>query len=588
MNEHENFQRYSLLGGLLTILPFLIIVWIVRIQVNPEQAKKILDESVYWHSEVKVITPARGQIYDRWGNLLAGNQMVYEVGIELREVQDPQTIALTLSTILGIDYAKVLAAASLEPSDSAVYAVIASNVSQEKYLELAKILEEIERTYQGEGGESSPSVRGIVFKPTLARIYPENSLASNILGFVVHEGTGYFGVEERYNDLLAGKPKSVRVSLDPNQVTDLPVIPDGASLILTIDRAIQKTMENVLDEAIAESGSQSGTIVVMDPKTGEILALATTPRMDLNEFWKYQEVFQGETPFNRGISQAYEPGSVFKVLTMASALDNGTVTPTTPFMDTGTINVGGVPIFNWDRGAWGPQDMLGCMQHSLNVCLAWVATQLGTEQFYKYLQSFGIGHLSGVDMAGEVPGRLKVPGDSDWYAADLGTNAFGQGVAATPIQMAMAITAAANNGKIMAPHVVRSIVNEGYQIDIEHQIVGIPIRAETAQTLTEMLATSLEVESSVALVTGYRVAGKTGTAEIPTPLGYNTNETNASFVGWGPVDDPRFLVYIWLEKPVSAPWGSVVAAPVFRQAVQKLVVLLDLPPDDIRKQLNGN
>jgi cell division protein FtsI/penicillin-binding protein 2 len=227
------------------------------------------------------------------------------------------------------------------------------------------------------------------------------------------------------------------------------------------------------------------------------------------------------------------------------------------------------------------------MQHSLNVCLAHVATLMGPSTFYSYLQSFGIGRLTGVDMAGETPGRLKVPGDSDWYAADLGTNAFGQGVSVSPVQLASAISALANDGAIVTPHVVRSVVTEDFQHDIEQAVVSRPVSVETARTLTEMLAQSLEVESSDALITGYRVAGKTGTAEIPTPFGYTSNETNASFVGWGPVDDPQFLIYVWLEKPTASLWGSVVAAPVFRQAVEELVVLIDLPPDEIRHQLSA-
>jgi len=310
--------------------------------------------------------------------------------------------------------------------------------------------------------------------------------------------------------------------------------------------------------------------------------------MDLNKYWDYSKIFQGETPFNRVVSQAYEPGSVYKVLTMASALDKGAVKPDTVFIDTGAIEVGGAYIYNWNSGAWGPQDMQGCMQHSLNVCLAWVATQLGAKDFYSYMQAFGIGHLTGVDMAGENPGRLKIPGDADWYDADLGTNAFGQGVSATPLQMAVAISAVANEGKMMAPHIVRSIIDKGEQFNNEPRVLGIPIKKETAQTLTEMLTRSLEEEASDALVEGYRVAGKTGTAEIPTPYGYSSSATNASFVGWGPVDDPQFLVYVWLEKPTSSPWGSIVASPVFRQVVERLVVLMDIPPDRIRKALTAN
>jgi cell division protein FtsI/penicillin-binding protein 2 len=201
------------------------------------------------------------------------------------------------------------------------------------------------------------------------------------------------------------------------------------------------------------------------------------------------------------------------------------------------------------------------------------------------MRAFGIGHLSGVDMAGEVPGRLKFPGDGDWYDADLGTNAFGQGVAATPLQMAVASAAIANDGKLMAPHIVRAVVNKGQQFDTQPRLIGMPISSKTANTLTEMLATSLVDEASDALVEGYEVAGKTGTAEIPTPYGYSSNATNASFVGWGPVDDPQFLVYVWLEKPTSSPWGSIVASPVFREVVETLVVLMDIPPDEVRKKL---
>ncbi len=227
--------------------------------------------------------------------------------------------------------------------------------------------------------------------------------------------------------------------------------------------------------------------------------------------------------------------------------------------------------------------MTGCLELSLNVCLTWVAEQIGATRFYNYLRAFGIGHLTGIDLAGEAYYPLRVPGDNQWYDADLGTNSFGQGLAVTPVQMVMAISAVANEeGEMMTPHLVKAIIENGHQYDIAPQVAGTPITAATAKTETTMLANSLEGESSVALVPGYRVAGKTGTAEIPTPTGYTSSLTNASFVGWGPVDDPRFLVYIWLEKPQTSEWGSVVAAPVFAEVVQKLVVLMNIPPDAVR------
>jgi cell division protein FtsI/penicillin-binding protein 2 len=582
--ELENSWRFTTLGVLLSALAGFIVLQMVRIQISP-QAEVFRSQGEVYAGNWRTIQPARGQIYDRLGNLLAGNITVYEVGVELAFVENPSTIALALNAVTGADYEDVFAAASREPSSEAVFAVLANNVTEEQKLRLEQFTKEMNLAYGDSQDQNSPSLAGLVFTPQLQRSYPEKALASNILGFVNQEGKGFFGIEEKFDDLLAGESQTVWIPRDPNRVEELPQIPPGASLILTIDRAIQSEVEEILDSAIEEHGAEAGTILVIDPRNGDIIAMATTPRLDLNEYWRYGEVFQGETPFNRAVSKAYEPGSVFKVLTMASALDSDTVNPNTPFLDTGSIEVGGTVIRNWDSGAWGPQDMLGCMQHSLNVCLAWIATQVGAKTFYNYMQEFGMGHLTGVDLAGENPGRLKRPGDADWYEADLGTNSFGQGIAATPVQMVMAISAIANDGQMVTPRILKAIVDNGRQYNTSPQIAGMPISDDTAHELTELLATSLEVESSIALVEGYRVAGKTGTAEIPTPFGYTSNQTNASFVGWGPVSDPRFLVYVWLEKPTSAPWGSVVAAPVFRQVVERLVVLMDIPPDQIRKRL---
>ena len=585
--SNEFTWRYTTLGVLLSALAGFIMVQMLRIQISP-QADDLRLKGMAYSGNLTTIIPARGEIYDRGGNLLAGNTTVYEVGVELAHVENPGTIALALNAVVGSNYDDIFAAASVKPSEKAVYASLARSVTAEQKDRLDQLAGEMQKAYGDSKEQDRPSLAGLTFTPYLQRSYPEKSVGSNILGFVSREGRGYYGIEERYNDQLAGEARKVWISLDPNQVEDQPNVPGGVSLILTIDRDIQSEVEKILDKAINESGSEAATIVVMDPKTGDILAMATMPRLDLNEFWQYDEIFMDSTPFNRAISKSYEPGSVFKVLTMASALDSGAVKPDTTFLDTGSIEVGGNIIHNWDRGAWGPQTMLGCMQHSLNVCLAWVATELRANRFYQYMQAFGFGRLTGIDLAGEAAGRLKIPGDSDWYEADLGTNSFGQGVAVTPIQMVMAISAVANDGKMVIPRIVLSFVDQNRQYNTSPQIAGEPISAETAHTLTEMLATSLEVESSIALVEGYRVAGKTGTAEIPTPTGYTSSQTHASFVGWGPVDAPQFLVYVWLEKPTTAPWGSVVAAPVFRQVVERLVVLLNIPSDKDRRRLIDN
>jgi cell division protein FtsI/penicillin-binding protein 2 len=201
------------------------------------------------------------------------------------------------------------------------------------------------------------------------------------------------------------------------------------------------------------------------------------------------------------------------------------------------------------------------------------------------MQKFGLGHLTGIDIANEAAGRLKLPGDRDWGPVDLGTNAFGQGVAITPIQMLVAASALANNGQMVFPHVLYAQLRDGQQSNMSTRFISSPIKAETARIVSSILANSLVSESSDALVPGYTIAGKTGTAQIPSPNGgYDPDDINASFIGWGPVDDPQFMVYVWLEKPQSNKAASVVAAPVFKQVVEKLVFLLGIPPDDVRLQ----
>jgi cell division protein FtsI/penicillin-binding protein 2 len=582
--------RFNLLGILFMLAGVMIIVQLVRLQYSSERTAFVTQGDQY-NRTLHIFYPPRGDIYDRWGRLLAGSTLVYEVGAQVENVDNPDSIAFALSKVL-VNHAEY----NYDGYSNDIFSVIhQAQISGTAYVQLADFVTPEELTQlqdwaqnyanlpnvdYGEAGK--PSLAGLVYRPRLQRFYPENELGANILGFVNREGTGMFGVEAEFNDLLAGAPQSVWMTLDPYKVTEIPQLKAGADIVLTIDREIQAAAEEVLDKGLKDSGADGGVILVMDPNTGEMLAIATTPRLNPNEYWNYAKVFTDNTPFDRAVSQDYEPGSVFKVLTMAAALDAGAVTPDTQFVDTGSIQIGGITVHNWDWGAWGPQDMQGCMAHSLNVCLTWVAMQLGAGPFYQYMQNFGFGRITGIDLASEATGRLKLPGDTDWYEADLGTNSFGQGIAVTPIQMVMAISSVANaKGEMMMPHVMRSMVRDGFQYTPTSQVVGQPISAETARHLTELLALSLEGESSDALVDGYRVAGKTGTAEIATPKGYTSDQTNASFVGWGPLSNPRFLVYVWLEKPTSSPWGSVVAAPVFHDMVERLVVLMDIPPDGV-------
>lgn len=580
----EHSWRYSLMDVIFLGLAATILGQLVRLQFSP-QAQTFLDQSVRYAGEWRSVNAPRGIVYDRWGKLLAGNRTVYEVGITLEDVEDAHAIAFAVNAVMGEDYERVLELASMEPSVSAVYALIADNVPSKQVKLLQEYIESRDEDSKEGVEPDGPSLAGLDFRAHLARSYPEDALASPVLGFVAQDEEGlrgYYGIEQSYDELLSGNSEEVWMPSDPNLVEELPAIPSGTSLILTIDRELQSSVENILDKAVEENGGEAGVVVVMHPKTGEILAMASTPRLNLNEFWRYPEIYPGETPFNLVISKSYEPGSVFKVFTMAAAIDAGVVTPETTFFDTGSIEFGGITVNNWNNRAWGEQNMIGCMQNSLNVCLAWVSREMKADLFYDYLRRFGFGHTTGIDLAGEATGRLKEPGDGDWYPADLGTNSFGQGIAVTPIQMVMAVSALANEGRMVVPHIVRAMVDGDSQYSIHPQYVGSPISAETARIMTAMLSETLENEASRALVPGYRVAGKTGTAEIPTEEGYTRTITNVSFVGWGPVDDPQFIVYVWIEAPTISIWGSVVAAPIFSQVVSRLVVLMNLPPDNIR------
>ncbi len=298
-------------------------------------------------------TPDRGEICDRNGHLLAGNKSVYEIGVDLNTVKDPHAIAFAVSAELAMDYSQILDVIQ-DPPKGLSYVVIADYIETQEVMNLQEIEEGLARASPG---RYARWIDGLQFKIHPHRSYPENSLASNIIGFVSREGRGYFGIEEKYDTLLAGNAVQVLVPTDPNKAFEIPRVPDGTTLVLTINRDLQAAAEQILDEALITYGAQGGTIVVMDPRNGELLAMAVTPRMDLNQFWNYGTIYNNASEFNPAISMPYEPGSVLKILTMAAALDSGTVTPATTYLDTGSILVGGATIQNWNQEPWGVQDM---------------------------------------------------------------------------------------------------------------------------------------------------------------------------------------------------------------------------------------
>ena len=277
--------RSLTVAALLAVLGLSIVIRIIRIQNSPEAAI-FRDQASRYAGEFRTFYPARGEIYDRSGQMLAGNKTVFEIGVTLDKVKNPSTIAQALSTNIGLDYNSVYDAIT-NPPKNLTYLVLADYVSSDQASALQKMKLDMEALTGNWKEVVRPSLAGLEFKPHLMRSYPENTLASNIIGFVTREGKGYFGIEEKYNNLLAGNPVTVWVPSDPNRVQEIPQIPNGTSLILTIDRELQAAVEQILDSALQTYGAPSGSIVVMNPRTGEILAMASNPRLDLNQFWQY-------------------------------------------------------------------------------------------------------------------------------------------------------------------------------------------------------------------------------------------------------------------------------------------------------------
>ena len=604
-----------------SLLALGLLVQLVRVQFGP-YAPIFADWAETSAGRLERLVPARGNIYDRNGNLLATNATRYIAEIEVRQLssQSRQDIAATLAELLDLpadDLKTQLDTDWIALGQYRMRLTQKDDKGQTWPISIDK--PEAEILFALLDDPLGPDLSGLDLVPAPRRVYPAGTMAGHLLGFVNQEGAGFFGVEGYYDEWLAGRPLTVERPIIPPEARVAPDPPAGVNLVLTIDSGIQQAAEIALEEAIDDSEAESGQVIVMDPRTGEILAMAAWPPLDPNDYDEWLP--GGEQPPNTddesakpdedaeeqdadedadkkeddeepvitpGVAGQYEPGSTFKVLTMAAALDAGVVTPLEQFVDTGEIEVGGHTIRNWDGRGWGPVDMIGCLRYSLNVCLAHVAAdELGASLFYDYMASFGIGQITGADMAGEIPGTLRTPRDPQWTESDLGTNSFGQGVSLSPIQLMAAVSAIANDGFMVQPHVVRQVVGPQGVFAPKTTILGQPISTDTARLLTEMLAISLEGETSHASLPGYRIAGKTGTAQIAGEYGYDPRWTIASFIGWGPIPNPRFMILVKLDKPESSPWGSVVAAPVFQDLAERVVVLLNIPPDPALMPIAG-
>lgn len=520
------------------------------------------------HRRFKIIHRAqRGNIMDVSGHLLVIDVAHYHICCDPSKLKTPQDrLDLAEAVLPAVDKSKGAICDLLEEHAEDTYLRLELNVPASKVSLI-------------------PPGTDITLEPVPNRAYPEGPMAAHLLGLTRMDRNGINGIEESYNDVLTGTHGVERIYDGPwgrySHDLDPPV--DGANLTLTLDRAVQFETQRVLEMTVLQERADGGTIIVMDPRTGGILAMASYPTFDPNRFAEYWAVPESLL-LNPAVSRHYEPGSVFKIVTMAAALDSKTVQPNSTYEDSGLIRIGGQDLRNSDLKAYGTTSMTELLIHSLNVGAAKLAKDMRATVFYDYVKALGFGQPTGIDLANEASGTLHTPGSSSWSESDLATNSFGQGIAVTPIQMISAVAAVANGGVRVGPHVVKEINQGGSAEAIAPPLGQRVISEETARALTNMLVETVDKGCPAATISGYRIAGKTGTAQIPILGGYSEKPEDiiTSFVGYAPADDPAFLILVKIDRPRINHWGTTVAAPAFRVLASRLFSLMDIPPDNMR------
>lgn len=537
------------------------------------------------HIQNLVLNAPRGLIYDAQGHILATNVVrddVYIEPIQFKQDHSSDTFQSDLAQLVGTLH-QVLPTVSTDTlykdfNLNAWTVRIASRIEPELSQRL-----------------SAMHLADTFLQPRTWRIYPQGTTAAQILGFVQESdqaSAGVYGIERQYNALLAGKPGSFTAETDLNgdplvvgASAEQPAVP-GANLTLTINSTIEYMAETGLANAIQQLNAESGSVVVLNARTGAVVALAGAPSFDPNQYGSFantrgclgtEEVF-----LNPALYCAYEPGSTMKAVTMAAALDQGLITPDTTVYDPGFISFPDAAVVrNWEDRGYGTETMTQVLEHSANVGSAYVAhTILGPARYYPYLSRFGFGQLTGIDSKEEV-GTYRSPGNdpSGWSMSDLTRQAFGQSILATPLQVAMAYLTIANAGVSMRPYLVASINNNGHIVTTQPQVVRQVISAHTAAILTDMLEHVVTNGlAQPAQVPGYTVAAKTGTA---TTQGTDASQTEASVAGFIPASNPQFVILVKIDRPQVTIYGGTAAAPLWKAIAQELMWYYHVSPDAV-------
>ncbi|HWY79488.1 MAG TPA: penicillin-binding protein 2 [Candidatus Sulfotelmatobacter sp.] len=556
--------RYRFTLFFFLLLFALIIIRLFYWQVVRAQELSAIGQAQY--DEQVVSQAQRGEIKTSDGFTITANKLAYLVYANPKVVKDKVSESDVLGKLLDIKNATVSALLSENkfwvPIKSAIDNSVKDKIDAQK-------------------------LPGIGFEEHTVRFYPEASMAAQLLGFVGKDESGndkgYFGLEGYYNRLLSGKNGFAIVVHDAGghpilaKMNDSTVKVDGRTLILNIDRRIQFMLDTELKKGIETYGAKSGMAAVMDPKTGGILAMSSFPEFDPAHYQDSPESFYAN-PF---ITSAYEPGSTFKPLIMAAAMNEGLVKPDTRCtICSGPVQIGGYAIHTWDDHYSPNTTMTDVIVHSDNTGMVFIGQKLGLNHMLDYLQRYGIGNTTGIDLQGEEAPAIHPR--NEWYPIDLATATFGQGIIVTPIELLDAISAIANNGKRMEPHIVAAVQTpDGQTISIPPKIIDQPISQTTAQVMTQIMVNAVNNgEAKFARLKGYDIAGKTGTAQIPVAGHYDPTKTIASFVGFAPANDPKFIMLVVLNQPSASIYGAETAAPIFFTVAKDIFTYYGIPPNE--------
>ncbi len=577
-DDVSKIWRIGFIGVVLTGPLLLLILRLLDMQVMGWQqyeppkavasARNTVDDTTSW-----------GVIVDRDGNLLAADRFTYRITATPKFIpaEDYAEIAQRLAYSIGVPPLEI--ENLLKENGDRDYLIIAPHLDFEQGQQL--LAERQQRL-----ADKDFLLEHIRIAAHPRRFYPQGTLGSQFLGFLNAERVPVLGIERYYRNFLSsdgvGLPPGrqlPRTELDDNILRFLPS-GSGKGLVLTIDRTVQHIIEEELRLGVQIYRAVGGSVIVMNPKTGAILGMANWPTFDGNSF-------EDEDPgafTNVAISSQFEPGSVFKLITVATAIDIDAIEESSVFVDTGAISVEGHTIQNSDRKAVGALTVSDAMAHSNNVITVQIAQEVGAETFYDYVSKFGFGADTNIDLSGEVSGQVRNLDAPNWGVSDLATNSFGQGIAVTPIQMISAVAAIANGGKLMRPYIVHSRIAGNYAMVTQPTMIYQVIQPETATRMSEMMRHVVNTGNQMAQVSGYSVAGKSGTAEIATEEGYIQDETIASFIGFAPADDPQFIMMVKLDRPDPAisRWAAYTATPIFSRIAHRLFEHLNIPPDSVR------